>query len=198
MSNPDTFISFPSLSTWEKLHYLHFEVWEHWNWQNSSMLFFDVFPKWFVAPLLVYIINILRTSLEYILPSFSSIFWLKLETAHHAFDLIAQSSFPTHPKLPSNASEAFFSFAVLFCTFARDSAAQLLPNLVLFLMQLRQCYDLTCLKIWKFTSLRWKRMSDEASKIQTLEESELLKVNRQCSLPHSLIDTKMICSRSIY
>ena len=96
--------------------------------KNSSMLFFDVFPKWFVAPLLVYIINILRTSLEYILPSFSSIFWLKLETAHHAFDLIAQSSFPTHPKLPSIASEAFFSFAVLFCTFARDSAAQLLSK----------------------------------------------------------------------
>ena len=128
MSNPDTFICFPSLSTWEKLHHLHFEMWEHWNWHNSSMLFFDVFPKWFIAPLLVYIINILRTSLEYILPSFSCIFWLKMETAHHAFDLIAKSGFPAHPKLSSIASEAFLSFAVLFCTFARHSAAQLLSK----------------------------------------------------------------------
>ena len=65
--------------------------------KNSSMLFFDVFPKWFVAPLLVYIINILGTSLEYIFPSFSSIFWFKLQTAHHAFNLIAKSGFPAHP-----------------------------------------------------------------------------------------------------
>ena len=72
MSNSDTLVSLPSLSTCEKLHHLHFEVGEHWNRHHSSMLFLNVFPEWFVASLFVYIINILRTSLENVFFPFES------------------------------------------------------------------------------------------------------------------------------
>ena len=74
MSNSDTLVSLPSLSTCEKLHHLHFEVGEHWNRHHSSMLFLDVLPEWFVASLFVHIINILGTSLENVFTSLSSIF----------------------------------------------------------------------------------------------------------------------------
>ena len=94
ISDSDAFISFSSLGTWEISHHLHFKVRKQWNRHHSAMLLLDMFPEWLVDSPLFHIVHILGTSLEYVFACFSGIFGFDLETADHAFNLIAQSCPP--------------------------------------------------------------------------------------------------------
>ena len=101
---------------------------KQWNRHHSAMLLLDMFPEWLVGSPLFHIVHILGTSLEYVFACFSGIFGFNLETADHAFNLIAQSCPPTHSKLASIACETRLPFAMLLLALAWHGATQLLPQ----------------------------------------------------------------------
>ena len=64
--NSDALVSFPPLGLGEYLCQLHFEVREHWDLKNTSMLFHNMLPEWFVFSLLFHICNIVAAPHEHV------------------------------------------------------------------------------------------------------------------------------------
>ena len=61
-SNPDPLISFSTLRLLKDFGPLHREVLENWNYHHATMLFYNMFPQWFVNSLFLQVLNIIQAT----------------------------------------------------------------------------------------------------------------------------------------